>query len=134
MVCSSKQFRKRNAILAYLRSTDAHPSAETVFTALKQEIPDLSMGTVYRNLHLFQQQGLAACIATVNGVERFDGCTVPHVHFVCHRCGGVTDLPGLELPPALRRGAQHCCGGQVTDFQLSFSGLCKNCMSSGESA
>ena len=75
MEVATKQFRKRNAILNYLRSVTNHPSAETVFTELKQEIPDLSMGTVYRNLNLFKQQGLAISVATVKGVERFDGNT-----------------------------------------------------------
>ena len=70
-----KQFRKRNAILAGLRQSKAHPSAEELFTALKSQIPDLSMGTVYRNLNLFKQQGLAISVATVSGVERFDGNT-----------------------------------------------------------
>ena len=64
---TTKQFRKRNAILNYLQNTKAHPSAETVYADLKQQIPDLSMGTVYRNLNLFRQQGLASVIATVRG-------------------------------------------------------------------
>ena len=72
MEASHKNFRKRNAILSYLQCTDAHPSAETIFSDLKAQIPDLSIGTVYRNLKLFQQQGLVSVIATVSGVERFD--------------------------------------------------------------
>ena len=127
MEVATKQFRKRNAILNYLRGVTNHPSAETVFTELKQEIPDLSMGTVYRNLNLFKQQGLAVIVATVKGVERFDGNTDPHVHFICTECDAVIDLMDMEVPESLKEIAQNCCGGNVTDCQLTFTGLCKNC-------
>ena len=137
MEVATKQFRKRNAILNYLRGVTNHPSAETVFTELKQEIPDLSMGTVYRNLNLFKQQGLAVIVATVKGVERFDGNTDPHVHFICTECDAVIDLMDMEVPESLKEIAQNCCGGSVTDCQLTFTGLCKTCnqkLIKGESA
>ena len=127
METSQKQFRKRNAILAYLQSVTNHPSAEMVFTHLKQEIPDLSMGTVYRNLNLFKNQGLAVSVATVKGVERFDGNTDPHVHFICSDCDAVIDLMEMEIPQALRSAAESCSGGQVADCHLTFTGLCKEC-------
>ncbi len=127
MEASLKHFRKRDAILTYLRSTTIHPSAEMVFTQLKPEIPDLSMGTVYRNLSLFKEQGLATSVATVNGVERFDGNTHPHVHFICQDCDAVMDLMELQVPEGLKSVAQELCGGQVSSCQLSFTGLCKSC-------
>lgn len=133
-----KQFRKRNAILACLRQSNAHPSAETLFAQLKSEIPDLSMGTVYRNLSLFKQQGLVSSVATVNGVERFDGNTDPHVHFICTGCDAVIDLKDLQVPEALSQAASACCGGRVDGCQLSFTGLCRECITnqkkSGETA
>ena len=137
MEASTKNFRKRNAILHYLQSVTDHPSAETVFTKLKQEIPDLSMGTVYRNLNLFKSQGLAVSVATVNGVERFDGNTDPHVHFICTECNAVIDLMEMEIPEALRKTAESCCGGEVGDCHLSFTGVCRDCLEgkrSGQSA
>lgn len=135
---AAKQFRKRNAILSYLQSTDSHPSAEMVFAGLKPEIPDLSLGTVYRNLNLFKQQGLAVSVATVKGVERFDGNAKPHVHFICTGCDAVIDLTDMQVPSSLHSIAETCCGGRVEDCQLSFTGLCQSCMGSekkgGESA
>ena len=127
MEVSTKHFRKRDAILSYLRSTNDHPSAEMVFTRLKAEIPDLSMGTVYRNLNLFKQQGLVSSVATVKGVERFDGNTAPHVHFFCQECGAVIDLMEMQVPESLKSVAENCCGGSVTDCQLNFTGLCQTC-------
>ena len=127
METSPKQFRKRNAILAYLQSVTNHPSAEMVFTHLKQEIPDLSMGTVYRNLTLFKNQGLAVSVATVKGVERFDGNTTPHVHFICSDCDAGIDWMEMEIPQQLHTAAESCSGGQVADCHLTFTGLCKEC-------
>ncbi len=138
MEVAAKTFRKRNAILAYLRASKAHPSAENIFTDLKAQIPDLSMGTVYRNLNLFKQQGLAVSVATVNGVERFDGCTEPHVHFICSDCGSVFDLHEVHTPESLKSAAAACAGGSIDSCQLSFTGKCRSCLMNsqkgGESA
>lgn len=127
MTQGTKQFRKRNAILSYLRSTDVHPSADMVYASLKQEIPDLSLGTVYRNLSMFRQQGTIASVGTVNGVERFDGNTAPHVHFICTGCSAVIDLPQMQVPVQLTQAAETQLGGLVEDCQLSFTGLCRDC-------
>ncbi len=134
MGCSTKHFRKRDAILAYLRSVDIHPSAEMVYTHLKQEIPDLSLGTVYRNLSLFKTQGLAQSVATVSGVERFDGNTKPHVHFICAECASVLDLMDLEIPQSLTANAECSSGGRVDACQLSFTGICRSCLAKGKIA
>lgn len=123
----SKHFRKRGAILACLRGTTCHPDAEWIFDRLRPEFPDLSLGTVYRNLALFKQEGLIASLGTVDGVERFDGNTAPHVHFVCRCCGNVVDLPGLAPGPELLGAAQMCCG-KVEGYRLLFDGVCDECL------
>jgi len=127
MQTSAKHFRKRDAILSYLRQTTAHPSAETIYTDLKQQIPDLAMGTVYRNLTLFKENGTVTSVATVRGVERFDANTEPHVHLICSGCDAVVDLMDLQVPQALCEQAADQSGGAVESCQLSFTGLCRNC-------
>lgn len=138
MTQATKQFRKRNAILSYLRSTDAHPSADMVFAHLKPEFPDLSLGTVYRNLSMFRQQGTIASVGTVNGVERFDWNTQPHVHFVCTGCSAVVDMPQLAISREMAHAAEAAFGGKVDACQLTFTGLCSVCnqhfMKGGETA
>ena len=127
MEATTKQFRKRNAILDYLRQTKCHPSAEMVYNHLKPEIPDLSLGTVYRNLAMFKDKGEIISVGTVNGVERFDGNTAPHVHFVCNGCSNVTDLPQIAVPEALNQEVHAQTGGQIDTCQLTFIGQCKTC-------
>ena len=85
------------------------------------------MGTVYRNLKLFQQQGLVSCIATVHGVERFDANTDPHVHFICEDCDAVIDLHKLSTPQSLCSEAEDSIGCTVSGCQLSFTGKCRSC-------
>ena len=123
-----KQFRKRNAILAYLRETKEHPSAEMVYNHLKTEYPDLSLGTVYRNLAKFKEEGEIISVGTVNGVERFDGNTMPHVHFVCTGCEAVADLPQIKIPDALNQDVKNQTGGHIDMCQLTFVGQCGQCV------
>ena len=128
MAPPAKHFKKRDAILEYLRHTKAHPSAEMIYTDLKPQIPDLAMGTVYRNLSLFKEQGLVSSVATVKGVERFDGNTDPHVHFICSDCDAVIDLMEMEIPLSLSQAAEAACGGNVNECQLCFTGKCRECI------
>ena len=109
-MATTKHFRKRDAILTYLQGTNAHPSAEMVYADLKQQIPDLSLGTV-------------------KGVERFDGNVNPHVHFFCTDCGAVLDLPKMDVPQQLVSTAAGQIGGTVEQCQMTFTGLCRDCVS-----
>lgn len=124
---AAKHFRKRDAILSCLRQTTEHPSADWVYAKLKPEIPDLALGTVYRNLTLFKDQGLIASLGTVGGVERFDGNVTPHVHFICTACHRVMDLSQIQVPEELNASASRASGGQVESCQLTFRGRCAGC-------
>ena len=124
---ATKQFRKRNAILECLKATDLHPSADTVHEMLRAEHPDISLATVYRNLALFKKQGIIQSIGTVNGIERFDANTDPHVHFVCTGCDAVLDFPQVEVPSSLGNTAEKQTGCHIKGCQLTFTGLCQNC-------
>ena len=127
MEAAAKQFKKRNAILQCLRQTRAHPSAEMVYGLLQQEDPDISLATVYRNLSRFKEQGLIQSLGTVNGVERFDADTHPHVHFICTGCDCVVDLPQMKPPLSLQEDAQRSLGCRINGCQLTFTGLCSRC-------
>ena len=124
---TSKHFRKRDAILQCVRSTDAHPSADWVYEHVKEQVPDISLATVYRNLSLFKEQGLIQSLGTVQGVERFDGNTEPHVHFICTQCGAVLDLPEISVPEELNSAVARSSGGRVDNCQLTFTGICGDC-------
>ena len=134
METATKQFRKRNAILSCLRQTDLHPSAEMVHEMLQQEHPDISLATVYRNLSRFKDQGVIQSLGTVNGIERFDANTEPHVHFICNHCSAVMDLHQMDAPQRLCSEAAQYSGGQVDFCQLMFFGTCRECQAKNISA
>lgn len=81
------------AILSALQETTVHPTADWVYAKLKPRYPNLSLGTVYRNLKKFCETGKAVSVGVINGQEHFDGRVEPHAHFVCKRCGAVLDVP-----------------------------------------
>lgn len=120
--------KKRQAILDVIRDTDCHPSAEWVYQALKTPHPDLSLGTVYRNLIFFQNQGVLKSVGVVNGQERFDAITTPHSHFVCRRCGAVIDLSSLHMDASLNQAVSSQYGFAVENHELTFFGTCKQCI------
>ena len=130
----TKQFRKRNAILTCLQCTHLHPSAEMLHEMLIAEHPDISLATVYRNLALFKQQGLIQSLGTVDGIERFDANTAPHVHFICSRCSAIIDLPQVKVPQQLQSTVEDATGGTVSECQLTFTGVCQNCCQNEKTA
>lgn len=125
---ATRYSKKREAILAAIRSTTCHPSAEWVYQTLKPEHPDLSLGTVYRNLVFFQEHGMVQSVGVVKGQERFDGVTTPHSHFVCRCCGGVQDLHQIKLDADIDRRASETYGIMVDRHELTFYGNCQTCM------
>ena len=119
--------KKREALLQAIQDTDSHPSAEWLYQTLKPQHPDLSLGTVYRNLLFFQEQGTIKSVGVVNGQERFDGHTHPHAHFVCSQCGCVSDLHGLKLAEDLEETVSQQYHLTVERHELTFYGKCQTC-------
>jgi Fe2+ or Zn2+ uptake regulation protein len=92
--------RQRQAVFAYLRSADCHPTAEQVFAAVRRQLPHISLATVYKALEALVDAGLAARLADETGPVRYDGRSEAHYHLRCGRTGQVRDLP-LPYDPAL---------------------------------
>jgi Fur family peroxide stress response transcriptional regulator len=128
-----KHSKKRDAILRVIQSATAHPSARQVYDALKPSIPNLSLGTVYRNINLFREEGAVISVGVVGGEERFDGRAAPHPHAICCRCGRVRDLPcpggeAGETGGAEEAGSREGAGGFVIDYRKTvYYGLCPDC-------
>lgn len=120
--------KKREAILKVLRGTTVHPTAEWIYTKLKPEYPDLSLGTVYRNLAQFKEEGSIISVGTVNGQERFDGNTNPHSHFVCSVCGAVLDIPGEFVGAQAKEEVARRYSLTVESSEVLFRGVCDKCL------
>lgn len=120
--------RKREAILKAVRSTTCHPTAEWVYQTLKPDYPDLSLGTVYRNLAQFKDDGTIISVGTVEGQERYDGNTKPHTHFVCSSCGAVLDIPGDFISEEQVEEAAEKLNLQVDSSDVLLHGICDKCL------
>ena len=88
-----KRFSKRRqCILDNLESRKDHPTADMVYRSVRDQIPNISLGTVYRNLKDLADEGVIISF-TQNGKEHFDGNNHPHMHLCCSVCGKIEDLP-----------------------------------------
>jgi Fe2+ or Zn2+ uptake regulation protein len=92
--------RQRAAVFAYLHATDCHPTAEQVFAAVRQQLPHISLATVYKALEALVDAHLASRITGGGGPARYDGRSDAHYHLRCERTGQVRDLP-LPYDPQL---------------------------------
>ena len=124
--------KKREAILQSICSTAIHPTAEWVYNDLKPRYPDLSLGTVYRNIALFKEQGVVASVGTVGGQERIDGNTKPHAHFICTDCGAVLDIHEMEDNKLLDYSVMDTYGLKVEYHNLCFYAKCTACQKKDE--
>ena len=120
--------KKREAILNAIRGTGCHPSAVWVYRQLKPRHPNLSLGTVYRNLAFFQEKGLVRSVGVVRGQERFDAIVTPHSHFICNCCGRVLDLPDVRPEAGLEQAVSTQYGLAAQRCELTFHGLCPSCL------
>lgn len=125
--CTLKRSRQRDAILENLLNRQDHPTADMIYMDIRKEIPNISLGTVYRNLSLLADKGDISRLPLSGKAERFDGITEFHYHFVCQECGEIRDLP-MDCITEINQAAQKICDGIVTGHDTFFYGLCANCL------
>ena len=126
VIKKTRHSQMRDNIYDYLCNTKAHPSADMIYRDLRVTYPSLSLGTVYTNLKLFEQEGKVIRVANVNGNERYDANTSDHVHLVCQKCGSVIDVMEADMNAA--KAACHLAGGaKITGIQIVLHGTCTDC-------
>ncbi|MBQ9946760.1 MAG: transcriptional repressor [Oscillospiraceae bacterium] len=103
-----------------------HPTADQVYTALKQYNPNLSIGTVYRNINKLSEMGMLIKIKIADGSDRFDGRTDLHYHMVCDKCSQVYDVELSELDK-IRSVVSEKYGHTLTGVTLNLNGVCCEC-------
>lgn len=87
-----KHSKQRDSIKEFLMGRKDHPTAAVVYDNVRRSFPNISLGTVYRNLTLLADIGEISRIHVGDGVDHFDADTSPHYHFICSECGCVRDL------------------------------------------
>jgi Fe2+ or Zn2+ uptake regulation protein len=126
-VKKSRNTKQRAVILEILHKGGSHPTAEAIYHEARKVLPNISLGTVYRNLNFLREQGLAREIRTNSeSSSRFEGKCPPHAHFHCTECQAVMDLP---LPTCLNEVPWNMETdiSSVNTMDLHVTGACKGC-------
>lgn len=120
--------KQREMILQYLLDNKNHPTAEQIYSELKQKSPSLSLATVYRNLNLLCDLEKVQRLDTGESEDRYDANVENHAHFICENCQGVTDIfDGIDI----QQPVQSILGKDYTikHHKLYIYGICPRCQS-----
>ncbi len=118
--------KQRGAILKMLMDTRSHPTADQIYDEVRKEIPNISKGTVYRNLQILQEEGAVTELKLNDTVSRYEVKQESHYHFRCEKCKRVFDLDEPVIND-LNESVSKRTGYKVSHHQTEFRGLCKDC-------
>lgn len=121
-----KRSKQRDMIKSFLMGRKDHPTADVVYMNVRQDNPNISLGTVYRNLTLLADIGEIQRLRVGTGVDHFDADTSPHYHFVCNACGSVIDLE-MESIESIIDTANAAFDGIIAGHVTYFYGTCSSC-------
>jgi Fe2+ or Zn2+ uptake regulation protein len=116
---------QRTAVLGYLRGARHHPTAEDVYVAVRGELPQVSLATIYNSLEMLVRRGLASKLTSGDGAARYDIRTDLHSHLRCLRCDRVEDLDAVPDRRWLRSISTR--GFRATGFRFELVGYCRTC-------
>ena len=120
-----KHSKQRDAILSDLQKRYDHPTAEMVFASIREVLPNISLGTVYRNLALLTELGEIIKVGSAeDGKEHYDGHTHPHSHLFCEDCKEVYDL---DFAPDIQ-SMEQALGIEIREVCTTLRGKCKHCI------
>lgn len=121
--------KQRETIYNVLKDDYSHPCVDDIYIKVKKLIPDISLGTVYRNLNLLADHKRITRLDVGDGVVHFDAHTEPHFHMVCDHCGKIQDLvcPQTvleELINKVNEQSEHV----IHSAEMIFHGTCSHCL------
>lgn len=132
METAEKQGRVRNtkqrqAIIQVIRSNRSHLTADDIFQEVKKSQPNISLGTVYRNLELLTQTGSLSKAVFSDGKARFEFAGGHHHHLICLSCGAAVDIPVCPVGAELTSFMQNS-GFQPCHHHFEVYGYCAGCV------
>ena len=125
---TTKYSRQREAIISFLKTRKDHPTAEVIYNNLRITYPNISLGTVYRNLNLLSENGTILKISLEDDSAHFDGFTHQHLHFFCNKCRSLKDIePKEEDMKNFMEIASKYFDGDIESQVSVFYGTCGEC-------
>lgn len=125
-MATSKFSHQREAIINFLTGRTDHPTADVVYQYLRNDLPNISLGTVYRNLNQMAASGRILRLHVDGKTDHYDACTEPHAHLLCTKCGCVRDIP-MNYETSLIEEAKQVSPYQIDSVSVLFSGVCDAC-------
>lgn len=123
----TRRTRQRELILETLRSVTSHPTADEIYGMVREKMPRISMGTVYRNLDLLTHSGEIRCLVHAGLQKRFDGNPEQHWHVRCRSCGRLGDARAACAFHPHAPGDVTADGFTIESMTMEFTGLCGSC-------
>lgn len=121
---------QRRAVLEALEGAQGHPSAEEVYLMVKKKNPRVALGTVYQALSVLEEIGVIGSKRWAESPTRYDMNTDPHLDVHCCGCGGVSEVPGIELGD-LESRIQRNTPYEIKSTRLVVEGYCPECQDAG---
>jgi len=125
-MANRRNTRQRQVILEELQKLTTHPSAATLYGLVRERLPNVSLGTVYRNLDLLARSGVIQRLNTGNTEARFDWNPERHYHVCCVECGRVDDVHDAS-GDIFEIEVDEIQGFDILGHQLQFTGICPEC-------
>jgi Fur family transcriptional regulator, peroxide stress response regulator len=125
-IMNRRDTKQREAILQILKNNRSHPTADQIYDLIRKDIPNISKGTVYRNLQVLREDGTISELNLNGTLGRYEEKRVRHYHFRCEQCGRVFDLDEPVNSEIDKRVAERT-GFKVISHQTEFQGLCREC-------
>lgn len=124
--------RQRNLVLDIVKSNPVHPTAEWVHEKAREQLPQIGIATVYRNLNALAEHGDIRKIKNIGGVDRFDGNSAEHYHLKCVCCGCLKDLEAqspemLETLETIIRNTFKIDAEEISISTTLMEGVCEDC-------
>ncbi len=117
--------KQRETILQVVRSTVEHPTVDWIYTETRKDIPNISLGTIYRNLSQLVASGQLLKLKD-EAMVRYDGNTGHHDHFRCFRCGKWFDVQILDQKSIEAFNQKHQF--EIRSVNLELEGVCEDCL------
>ena len=118
--------KQRELILSAVKDNTVHPTADFIYDYLKKDNPNLSLGTVYRNLSQLVNHGYIQKVSIPGFPDRFDGNVIKHNHMICDVCGNIQDIHS-DILKNITSALSNELDIEITSCNVIMHGICKNC-------
>ena len=118
---------QRQVIYEAVADSRAHPTPELIYEQVRQRIPSISLGTIYKNVRTFLDSGLLKEVTLHHGSLRLESNLTAHHHLVCSSCKAIFDIEESAVEPVQLPKIELPAGFSIKQCRMEFVGVCNSC-------